>query len=162
MIFGFLRKFRIDIGKNPHKNKKNRDQQIFSKKSKTYFSRPKKFRRKNLRKSQWKMKISKFRKFPEKIEILKCSFFIDFSDVFFPRKIVGLEKYFFEENFQISNFENWFSSWKINIFWSGFFSWQGMVMYLVKIRCLALRKHFGVERHGQTQKFQVFWLVFAK
>ena len=66
--------------KNPHK--KNSRSKKISKKSKIFF-KPKKFRRENLRKSQWKMTISKFRKFSEKIEILKFSFFIDFSEDFF-------------------------------------------------------------------------------
>ena len=29
---------------------------------------------------------------------------------------------------QIPHFENWISPWKNNVFWSGFFSWQGMVV----------------------------------
>ena len=46
------------------------------------------------------MKISKFRKIFEKIEILKFSFFIDF----FIGKLFGLEKLFFEKLFFQSKF----------------------------------------------------------
>ena len=61
---------------------------------------------------------------------------------FFVRKIF--------QNFSISNFENGFSSWKINIFYPDFFSWQGMIILHRKTTPALSLFDLSQERHGQT------------
>ena len=68
-------------------------------------------------------------KFFENSEISKSSGQYTYEISKFPARF---QKFIFFQNLQnflISNFENRFSPWKINIFWSGFFFLQGMVMY---------------------------------
>ena len=94
MIFGILGNFRIDIEKNPSKNKKIQDQHIFSKKSGNIFSRPKKFREKKSMKKSMKnenFKISIFSGFFS--EISKFSIFIDFF-IDFPRFFCSRKLFF--------------------------------------------------------------------
>ena len=61
---------------------------------------------------------------------------------FFVRKIF--------QNFSISNFENGFSSWKNNIFCSGFFSWQDMIILHRKMSPALSLFDLSQERNGQT------------
>ena len=110
------------------------------------------------RKNLWQlMTIWKFWNFwkTQNFEIFNFSLIFRrfFSKMFWSQKI------FFQDFW---NFENHFSSWRFNIFCPGFFSWQGMVVDLVKIWFWMLRKHFGVLYYGQTLKNQVFWLFAAK
>ena len=65
----------------------------------------------------------------KKIEISKFSHFHWLFRRFFPEIVWSQKNIFFE----IWNFENQFSSWKINIFCSDFFCEQGMVMYCTKM-----------------------------
>ena len=110
VIFGIFGIFGIEICDRKNFRRKNFGRKNFRLKnifSKNNFSRPKKI----LWKSQWKMKISKFRFFRRKIKISNFSLFIDF----FIGKIVGLEKNifrkfifsienFFDQNFSDENF----------------------------------------------------------
>ena len=52
--------------------------------------------------------------------------------------------------FSISNFENGFSSWKFNIFYPDFFSWQGMIILHRKTTPALSLFDLSQERHGQT------------
>ena len=84
MIFGFLGKFRIDIEKNPSKNKKFQDQKSLSKKSKNIFRDQKMFE-----------KI--YEKFNEKSSKKSNFWNFDFSLVFsliFFRTFFGVENIF--------------------------------------------------------------------
>ena len=49
----------------------------------------------------------------------------------------------FVKKFPMSNFENIFSSWKINIFHPDFFSWQGMIILYRKITLALSLFDFG-------------------
>ena len=115
MIFGFLGNFRIDIAKNPHKHIFFQDQTSLLKKNENIFFETKKISKTNLWKSQWKMRISKFRFFFE-----KCPNFPNFHfSLTFPKKKIrdfwGLEKYF------VIFFGKLFWSWK-KICLCGFFA----------------------------------------
>ena len=62
-------------------------------------------------------------------------------------------RFFVRKNFQkfpISNFENGFSSWKINIFYPDFFSWQGMIILHRKTTPALSLIDLSLERFGQT------------
>ena len=102
MIFGFLRKFRIDIEKNPHKNKNLRDQTIFAKKSKKYFSRPKKIEHFSYEKVNEKWTFQNFDFFSK---FQKCEFPLTFqcffSEFFLSRK--NIFRMFFKIFFDFEN-----------------------------------------------------------
>ena len=117
MFFGIFGKFRIDIEKNPCKNRIFQDKKVLSTKSKKYFSRPKNFRGKIDAKVNEKCK---FRCFPKKIEILKFPFFIDFSEDFFSENFLISKNIF-------STFSRKFFDLEIFYFCVDFFLYQSEI-----------------------------------
>ena len=147
MIFGFLVKFRIDIQKNPHKNKKIQDKKMLSK-NRDFFFETKNFPKKSFEKAMKNQHFDISIFFPEKIEISKFWFFIDFSKDFF-RKIFGLEKYFFDF------FDNIFWSWKF-LFVCGFFCMS--IRNFIRNQKVILRKSCDHSKDTKNRKTFFFLL----